>query len=180
MHACTKIAVLVAATLTASNAQAFWGVGDVTYDPSNYGQQTLVLSQLADTYKTMMDSYNTMRSMEATLKQTSDDYELIRNMNLKDSVKRFDFSGIEHRINYLTQDLGKVSDMTDLSGYQKLQMDNINDLKRLQLMQQATEENVSTAAGGTSKQSADVITAQSTATLASLRRRPPVTAAWRS
>ena len=162
-----KIALLVAATLTASNAQAFWGVGDVTYDPSSYSELLSIFGQLEQTYQTTMDTYRTMSDMEATLRRTYADYEEVRNINLSQSVKHFNFRGIETRISDLGHDLTKVQGMADLDGYQQSQLDNIGDLKRLQQVQQATDDNASTAAAGISKKGADVITAQSTAALAS-------------
>ena len=168
MQARKKIALLVAATLMASNAQAFWGVGDVTYDPTSYSELVAILEQLQNTYDSTMNTYHSMSSMESTIKRTYDDYQQVRNLNLSQSVKHADFRGIESRINNLHSDLATAQNLTDQSGYQQSQLDNIKDLQRLQLMQQATDENASTAAAGIDKKGADVITAQSTAALASL------------
>jgi predicted mannosyl-3-phosphoglycerate phosphatase (HAD superfamily) len=163
-----RITLFLAATLTASNAHAFWGVGDVTYDPSAYGELVAIVAQLKEMYQATTDSLDSMRSMESTLKNTYRDYEEVRNINLKQSVKRLDFSGIEHQINTINRDMNTLQDKAGLSGYQQAQTSHINDLKRLQQVQQATEESASAAAGGISKRDADVITAQSTATLAAL------------
>ena len=166
----TRIAVLLSATLLSSGtAQAFWGVGDVTYDPSNYSELLAIFAQLEDTYKTTMDSYRTMTSMEATIRQTREDYQQIRNFKLSHSIRHMNFRELDQRVKTLTQDVGSLQDKTANGDYGLTQLDNIQDLNRLQLVQEATDENANFAASGIKTQGdADVVTAQSTATLASL------------
>src|SRR4051812_30563846 len=92
-HARKGRVILAAAALVLAvvpNANAFWGIGDVTFDPSNYAVAGENLAQLEQMYDTMMKQFDRMDKMQQTISRAAEAYDRLTNLDLHamaDSLK---------------------------------------------------------------------------------------------
>src|SRR5712692_3084651 len=151
--------------LTSVPARAFWGIGDVTYDPSNYAQLTAVINQMKEAYQLAKKQLDTLADVQKTIQEGQQAYETIRNFDLeqiKNDLKPTAFNaGTKDKINALRADLSRLETNgqrdTDYYGYQ---FQRLKNMERLLALQDASAKNVGQSAKNIDPRASGQITAQ--------------------
>jgi DNA-binding ferritin-like protein len=165
-----KLLVFILATTAISPAHAFWGVGDITFDPTTYGEVSALYKQTTELYETAKKQLDGLASIEKTIREAQQAYESLANTDLKQVVKGLKPDKDSGKsIGALRAELERVGNgMGQNAGYIRFQLSRITQLENLELLKKASAANTEQATGKMNAATAERITAQSAATLASL------------
>lgn len=174
----TRIVTAVAAALVfhATSARAIIGVGDISFDPTVYGELVEVWTTLQEMYKTTKKQLDNVIEIQRTMDRAYKSYEEMRNFDLKEAYHRAtnfrkagDNARIGERLRVLRGNVDRVGSEVNYDvNFLNSQRKRIMDLERLELVQKASEKNLDHVATDTDPTKAAVVTAQSTAVLAQL------------
>lgn len=151
-------------------AHAFWGMGDVTYDPTAVAEITKNLEEMKKIYQAARDQIDGLSKIERTIKDAQQAYETLSSGDLQSVV-----SGMQ-------MDTGNVKSAADLRArfadmeskggravnYMEYQLSLIDRLGDLGKLQKASASNLGQATNKSTVGTNSAITAQSTAALAAL------------
>ncbi len=162
--------LLSAALLCAAGpAQAFLGIGDVSFDPQSYGELVSIYGALQQSAVTLAGQLQTLRTLRAMEQHAQQTYQQIRDRNyhalaggLSSPLAADGLQAVRVRIRALM-----ASDPAD-AGACRIELQQLDGLRRLQRLQQAAARNVAHASTDLSGRASARVTAESTATLAAL------------
>ncbi|MHB8254179.1 MAG: hypothetical protein ACYDEV_10890 [Acidiferrobacter sp.] len=151
------------------NALAFLGVGDITFDPPVHAELISLFDQTLAIYHTVLSEVRRMQAVEDTLKSAQRDVRVITNGGLARYENRALPVGIPLPIGaYLRTARRVVQTGSDLQGYYQQQARRFGRLSRLKWLARGTGKDVSLSATSLGVKTSGDVTAQSTATLATL------------
>lgn len=164
-------------------AHAFWGVGDVSFDPTSYGELVSIYSELQQAYLTLtreLTALQDIKDLTTRAQRTintvrnKDYYALAAGLAPADALDSLDTTRAQ-----IEALLGKDPRNSAVYEVELQQLAGIAQLKKLQA---ATARNLGQSALDLSRRDSDRVTAQSTAALAALaaaeaQRRSTQTAA---
>ncbi len=165
-----KFLVVIFSAMFVSPAHAFWGVGDITFDPTTYGEVSALYKQTTELYNTAKKQLDGLASIEKTIKDAQQAYDSLANTDLKQVVKglRPDKNSGK-TIGAMRAELERVGNGAGQNvGYIRFQLSRITQLENLALLKKASAANTEQATGKMNAATAERITAQSTSALASL------------
>jgi len=158
-------------TLAVANpAHAFWGVGDITFDPTSYAQLTKQYQQAVELYNNAKKQLDGLVSIEKTIKDAQMAYDTLASTNLKTVASGFSLNSGDSKTaaGLRAQLAGMENGTTQTAGYLSYQLSQITQLENLALLQKASASNLKQAGGKINPTEAASITAQSSATIAAL------------
>jgi hypothetical protein len=160
--------------VTSMSASAFLGIGDVSADPTTYGQLGAIYKQLQEQYVNLTKQLRAAEEMSNTISRAQEGYQRLRNLNLKNAFGGIDGSGVANadalsKSAALRREIegtkgsveGSVSDVTS-------QIKKIDELSRIELLQKANEKNTTASADGLNSAQAAAVSAQANASMAAL------------
>jgi hypothetical protein len=165
-----KIMAAVLIAMVSSPSYAIWGVGDISFDPTTYGEVAQVYKQTVELYKTAMQQLDTVRKVEQTLREAQEAYQTVSNTKMKDLTSSLKIdpansktaAGLRAELQNMGDNLGNKS------SYMSYQLSRLKQLENIEALQKISAANVNDTTGKINQATADRITAQSTATLATL------------
>lgn len=152
-------------------AYAFWGIGDVTFDPTTFGEVTKMYQQTVQLWNTAKSSLNTLNEVQNILNQAKEGVEALKNFDLKKAAENIEGGGYgsSDKISALRAEISNVAG--NLSGsvsYLNYQTQRIKNLQNLETLLGQSAKNLSKASDTTSADANGKITAQSTSLMATL------------
>ena len=165
-----KFLIIMFSSMFVSPAHAFWGVGDITFDPTTYGEVSALYKQTKELYDTTKKQLDGLASIEKTIKDAQQAYDSLANTDLKQVVKGFrPDKNSGKSIGAMRAELERVGNgVGQNAGYIRFQLSRITQLENLALLKKASAANTEQATGKMNAATAERITAQSTSALASL------------
>jgi len=165
-----RLLAFVFALAVANPAHAFWGVGDITFDPTSYAQLTKQYQQAVELYNNAKKQLDGLASIEKTINDAQRAYETLASTNLKTVASGFSLhSGDSKTAAGLRAQLAGMENGTaQTAGYISYQLSQLNQLDNLALLQKASASNLNQAGGKINPTEAASITAQSSSTIAAL------------
>lgn len=165
-----KFLIFIFSSMFVSPAHAIWGVGDITFDPTTYGEVSALYKQTTELYDTAKKQLDGLASIEKTIKDAQQAYDSLANTDLKQVVKGLKpdkdsgktFGAMRAELERVENGVGQNA------GYIRFQLSRITQLENLELLKKASAANTEQATGKMNAATAERITAQSAATLASL------------
>ena len=178
LHAHSRIAItltLLGGVALTTPAQAFWGIGDVTFDPTAYGELVAHGKQLMDTYKTITDQLDRLDRMQHTIQAASEAYDRLSNVDLHAMAeglnpgRYFKYANNDNGIRMMRAALGnmKASGQNDRA-FINGQLSRIEDLESMAGLQAAAANNTEHASTDLDVRRSSQIAAQSTSVMAAL------------
>jgi hypothetical protein len=160
--------VLIAAT--ANPAHAFWGIGDITFDPTNHVELVKQYESMKQMYETAKSQLETMSKIEQTIKEAQRAYDTLASGDIKNVVAgmKLDTSNTKTAAGLRAELANMESHGAQSVSYVNYQLSMIGQLENLAALQKASSNNMQQSAGKTNTATSASITAQSTATLAAL------------
>lgn len=166
----TTLAVCIAAAFAVSPARAFWGIGDVTFDPTNYAEALKQLEEMKKLYNTAKQQVDNLVKIERTIRDAQEAYKLLASGDIKSAMGQLKVDP-----GNLKSAAGLRAELANLEGkgsqnaeYVKYQLSLIGQLENLQALQKASSTNAQQSTGQMNQATAATVTAQSTAALAAL------------
>jgi len=92
-----RLLAFVFALAVANPAHAFWGVGDITFDPTSYAQLTKQYQQAVELYNNAKKQLDGLVSIEKTIKDAQRAYETLASTNLKTVASGFSLNSGEQQ-----------------------------------------------------------------------------------
>jgi hypothetical protein len=165
-----RLLAFVFATAVANPAYAFWGVGDITFDPTSYAQLTKQYEQAVELYNNAKKQLDGLVSIEKTIKDAQMAYDTLASTNLKTVASGFSLNSGDNKTaaGLRAQLAGIENGTTQTAGYISYQLSQLNQLDNLTLLQKASASNLKQASGKINPTEAASITAQSSSTIAAL------------
>lgn len=165
--------LVIALLVVSSPAHAFWGMGDVTFDPSSYGELISLYEQAQQAWDTAKSTLDSMQKVENTINQARQGVEALENFNLKQAAQQLANGGgigaSSDKIAALRSEMSNVEGTVGgNTSYVKYQLQRINNLEKLSALQDQSAKNLGIASAQTSADQNTKLTAQSTSTLATL------------
>jgi hypothetical protein len=165
-----RLSAFVIAAAFAAPAHALLGIGDITFDPTTYGEVAKQYEQMVKMYNTAKDQLDGLVKIEKTIKDAQQAYETLASGDLKNSITGLTSGGMNVKS---AADLrAELANMESKGGqsasYVAYQMSLIKQLDDLTKLQKASATNAQQATGKTNAATSSAITAQSTSTLAAL------------
>ena len=166
----TKLAACILAAFAVSPANAFWGIGDVTFDPTNYAELVKQLDQMKKMYETAKTQVEGLMKIERTIKDAQQAYKIIASGDLKTAMGQLkvDPGNLKTAAGLRAELANLESKGTQNVEYVKYQLSLVGQLENLQALQKASSTNAQQSTGQMNVGTAAAVTAQSTATLAAL------------
>ena len=166
----TLFVALLVSVLFTSRAHAVFGVGDISFDPTVYGEVAALYKQTTELYETAKKQLDGLASIEKTIREAQQAYESLANTDLKQVVKGLKPDKNRGKtIGAMRAELERVGNgVGQNAGYIRFQLSRITQLENLELLKKASAANTEQATGKMNAATAERITAQSAATLASL------------
>jgi hypothetical protein len=165
-----RILVFISALVVACPAHAFLGVGDITFDPSTYGEVVKQYEQVVKLYEAAKQQIDSLAKIEKTIKDAQTAYDTLSHADMKSVA-----AGLTPNTNNVktaAQLRAELARMESAGGqstnYIKYQLYQIDQLDNLATLQKAAASNTDQATGKTNTATDEKITAQSTAALAAL------------
>lgn len=170
MMKCTLFVALLVSALFTSRAYAVFGVGDISFDPTVYSEVAALYQQTKELYDTAKKQLDGLASIEKTIREAQQAYESLANTDLKQVVKGLKPDKDSGKtIGAMRAELERVGNgVGQNAGYIRFQLSRITQLENLELLKKASAANTEQATGKLNAATAERITAQSAATLASL------------
>lgn len=163
----------IALALATSPAHALFGVGDLSFDPTTYGEVAALYKQTVELYKTAQGQLDAIREVEKTIKEAQVAYDSVVNSDINklvDDLKPRKLSDSDDKISALREELSRI-DTSAARGanYYQYQMQKLSNLERLSVLQEVGNTNMQRASGTKINTATTAqVTAQSTSTLAAL------------
>ncbi len=154
-------------------AHAFWGIGDVVYNPTEYGQFGKTIEQGKQLYDASVRQLDSLASIERSMNEANQAYQNLRTLNLSELWQNLQpgmsLHGTTTPIATLRAEIANSQNgVTHDAGYIRYQLQQLDQLDRLAVVQQASAgDNQKASATPQPAQSAQ-ITAASTSALAAL------------
>ena len=166
-------ALVLAAALTCASvpAHAFLGIGDVSFDPQSYGELVSIYDALQQSSVTLDSQLQAVQQLKAMTERAQQTYQRICDKNYHalagglSSPSGPAGAGLQAeraRIEALIS--GDPAD----AGVYRVELQQLDGLRRLQALQQAAAHNVARSATDLGGRASARVTAESTATLAAL------------
>ncbi len=165
-----KYFIFAFAFLLANPAHAFWGVGDITFDPTSYGEISALYKKTIEMYENAKKQLDGLASIEKSIKDAQASYDTLANTDLKQVAAglRPDSNNTKTAAG-LRAELARMEGGADQNaGYIRYQLARIQQLENLELLKKVSASNTSQSTGNINQATKESITAQSTATLAAL------------
>ncbi len=169
----TFLPIAAASLLICAPAHAFWGIGDVVYNPTEYGQFGKTIEQGKQLYDTSVKQLDNLASIERTMNDANQAYQNLRTLNLSQLWQNLQpgmrLQGTTTPIATLRAEIeNSQNGVTHDANYIQYQLQQLDQLDRLAAVQQASAgDNERASATPQPAQSAQ-ITAASTSALAAL------------
>ena len=176
-HSIRRVMTLsIAMTLAAMpTANAFWGIGDVTFDPSSYAALGENLAQLKNMYDTMMKQFDRLDKMQQTIAKASEAYDRLTNLDLHQMADGLTPGRYMKNARGLEGIQAARSEITRIKGdaqgnvYMiKDQLSRLDDLEQMVGLQAVAANNAKKSSTDLDQRQTSQITAQSTSVLAAL------------
>lgn len=166
-----KLIVFVFAALVANPALAFLGIGDLTFDPTTYGEVAKQYEQAVKLYDTAKQQLDGLAKIEKTINDAQTAYETLGSMNLKSAAAGL--TGNTNNIKSAAQLRAALanteSGVNRSAGYIQYQLYQLDQLDNLAKLQKAQAANAGQAADGKPNAATSAaITAQASAATAAL------------
>jgi hypothetical protein len=160
--------VLIAAV--ANPAHAFWGIGDVTFDPTSYGEIVKQYEQMVKMYETAKSQLDSLARIEQTIKEAQQAYDTLASGDIKNVVAgmKLDTNNAKTAAGLRAELANMENHGTQSVSYVNYQMSMIGQLENLAALQKASSNNMQQSTGNPNAATSASITAQSTSTLAAL------------
>lgn len=151
-------------------AGAVLGVGDLSFDPTVYGEISALYKQTVDLYKTAKEQLDGLVKIERTINDAKAAYDMLANTDIKRMFARIlpDFSDAKSFAALRSEIARAEGEGIYAKEFVQFQHSRLAQLERLVLLKKATNKNLEDSAGRMSGAKAENITAQSTAALAAL------------
>lgn len=166
----TTIAVCIATAFATTPAHALFGIGDITFDPTNYAEAMKQLDEMRKLYKTAKEQVDNLVKIERTIRDAQEAYKLLASGDLKSAMGQLKVDP-----GNLKTAAGLRAELASLEGkgaqnaeYVKHQLALIGQLENLAALQKASSTNAQQSTGQMNQATAATVTAQSTAALAAL------------
>jgi len=150
-------------------ARAFWGIGDVSFDPTNYGELVSIYSELQQAYATLTNQLATLQDIKDLTTRAQQTYDSVRNKDyyalagsLAGAATADSLQATRARIESLLD-----TDPVNSASY-RIELQQLSGMAQLQRLQRAAARNVSQSSLDLNQRDSSQVTAQSTATLAAL------------
>ena len=164
--------VSVALAFVSTPSFALWGVGDISFDPTTYGEVAKLYSQTKELYETTKKQLKTLDEVRTTLMEAKEGVEALQNFDLKKTAQSLKGSGLDGKDNKIGALRSEMSTLEGklggTSSYLQYQKQRIANLEKLDMLQGESAKNVDKASSKTSAEANSKITAQSTSILATL------------
>jgi hypothetical protein len=166
----TKLVAFILAAFAASPAHAIFGVGDLSFDPTNYAELVKQLDQMKKLYETAKTQVEGLMKIERTIKDAQQAYKIIASGDLKTAMGQLkvDPGNLKTAAGLRAELANLESKGTQNVEYVKYQLSLVGQLENLQALQKASSTNAQQSTGQMNVGTAAAVTAQSTATLAAL------------
>lgn len=154
----------------ANPAHAFWGVGDITFDPTNHTELVKQYEAMKQMYETAKSQLDSLAIIQQTITEAQQAYETLASVDIKNVVAgmKLDTSNTKTAAGLRAELANMESHGAQSIGYVNYQLSMIGQLENLAALQKASSNNMQQAAGKTNTATSEAITAQSTSTLAAL------------
>lgn len=170
----TQVAVAVALSMALYQpaARAVIGIGDISFDPTVYGELVTIYEQGVKLWETTKQQLDRLSAIQQTINEANRAYESVVNFDIKrlaaDLQPRAN-NGTDNRFAAMRGELGRMENtLGSNTRYYQYQTQRIKNLESLELLQEASTKNVERSSSKLNQATADQITAQSTSTLAAL------------
>ena len=162
-----------AGLLGCAPAHAFWGMGDVVYNPTEYGQFAKTIQQGKALYDASIRQLGRLASIEKTMNDANEAYQNLRALNLRELWQNLepgtDLQGTTTPIATLRASLtNSVSGAAHDATYVRYELQQLGQLDRLASVQQASADDNEKASATPQPAESAQITAASTSALAAL------------
>lgn len=165
------VAALVV-TLYQPPAQALFGVGDLSFDPTVYAELVSIYDQGKELFDTAKKQLSSLADIQKTINEANQAYESLVNMDLKklsNDLAPRGTDGSSNRFAAMRSELDRIQSTAEGSvSYVQYQQQRLKNLESLELLQTASASNTERASSKTNAATSAQITAQSTSTLAAL------------
>ena len=170
-HRALAVAALVV-TLYQPPAQALFGVGDLSFDPTVYAELVSLYDQGKEIFGNAKKQLSSLADIQKTINEANQAYESLVNMDLKklsgDLAPR-STDGSSNRFAAMRSELDRIQSTAGGSAaYVQYQQQRLKNLESLDLLQNASASNTGRASDKTNVATSSQITAQSSSTLAAL------------
>lgn len=160
---------LMAAALVATPAHALFGVGDLTFDPTTYGEVAKQYEQMVKMYNTAKEQLDGLVKIERTIKEAQQAVDTLSSGGIRQSIQGITGTSTVKSAADLRAEVANIESRGNQSaGFIQYQMSLIKQLDDLAALQQASAGNAKEATGKNSTATNTAITAQSSATVAAL------------
>lgn len=152
-------------------ANAFWGVGDITFDPTSYGQLISIYQQGVKMYKSSIETLDTMQNIKKTIEEAKSGVDELKNINLKKMGTDLTSLNLKSsdKLNALRSHLyGLDGTLNGNSNFIQYQLQRVKNLETLAGLQEQSAKNLVKASDKTSADANTKLTAQNTAVIATL------------
>lgn len=156
-------------------ANAFWGIGDITFDPTNYAELVATGEKIYAMYNTLQTQLDRLSKIQDTIQKASEAYDRLTNLNLHsmaDGLTPGKYMNNSHGINGIGAARSELyslkSNASSDYNYIKGQVSRLDDLERMMGLQQVAANNAKTSSTDLTERQASQVTAQSTSVIAAL------------
>ncbi len=150
-------------------AHAILGIGDVSFDPTNYGELVSIYSELQQSYTTLTNQLETLQDLRSLIARAQQSYDSVRNKDYYALAPRLAPALADHRLAAARARIEALlqKDPANRPAYE-IQLRQLGNIAALTKLQGAASRNVGAASGDLDQRDSGQVTAQSTATLAAL------------
>ena len=165
-----RLIAFVFIAATANPAHAFWGIGDITFDPTTYAEVAKQYEQMLKMYETAKSQLDSLAKIEQTIKEAQRAYDTLASGDIKNVVAgmKLDTHSTKTAAGLRAELANMESHGTQSVSYVNYQMSMIGQLENLAALQKASSNNMQQSTGNPNAATSASITAQSTSTLAAL------------
>ncbi len=164
-----RLLIVAIAAMVTHPAQAFWGMGDITFDPTTYGEVAKQYQQAVELYKTAKQQLDNLASIEKTIKDAQQAYDTLGSTRLRTVTAGLRDTPNTKSAAELRAALANAESGTSQSAsYLQYQLSQIQQLENLELLKKASADNAEQATHKPNAATSAAISAQSEATLAAL------------
>lgn len=165
-----RLAAFFLTLAVATPAHALFGVGDLSFDPTTYGEVASLYKQTVELYDNAKKQLDSMASIEKTLKEAQQAYETLANTDLRSAAAglRPDAANTKSAAGLRAELARMEGGVSQNSSYYTYQLSRIKQLENLELLQRASASNAQEATGKMNEATAARISAQAAASTAAL------------
>ncbi len=169
------LALTFALLLGSAPAQAFWGIGDVVYNPTEYGQFAKTIQQGKQLYDASVKQLDNLASIEKSINDANQAYQNLRSLNLSQLWANLQPGGLQGTTTPIATLRAEIENTQNGAAhdaaYVQYELEQLDQIDKLAAVQRAAagDNHTVTAPGAAPNpaQSAQ-ITAASTSALAAL------------